>query len=238
MATMLTMTTVTSRNRRAVSLGLGTAAAAVLSRLAAVAREAYCAVMRVRSKNANYGREYMPTWDGGVDAMGRDRNAVWPAVARTLINESADPYLYMEAQFAEATSPHPIRPNQLAGAQAVQRWRQYQAAATARLVAQRLREDAAVEADLLPYTSHGLPFERALTLALGNTTTNCASPLFRYCLAYRAGLEAVALFFYESALLQYVFQQAPYDAAWGDILPQPLYQAGKALKQQLLGLGV
>jgi len=209
--------------------------AAASDQLAAIARTAYCLAMREHSQDPTYGNKHMPQWDGGLTAMGTYRKPVWPAVAQTLLVESADPYLYMAAQFTENKATHQIRPNQLSGPQAIARWRDYQANAPERLRQQRVRELASVESHVLPYTQKGLSFERAMALALGNTTTNCATPLLRHSLADRAGLLDVARFFYDAALLQYLFQQAPYDAAWGDILSVSLCQAGRDLKQRLLG---
>ena len=202
--------------------------------LAALAREVYMTVARQWLGKPDYGREPMPRWDGGTDKFGTRHKPIWPKIAKVLLQEAADPWMYMQAQFAAIGRE--IRPNFLYGKAALRNWEQFKAG-TAERVEQQLHNDReAVEAHLLPYTQHGMAFPRALALALGNTTTNSASRLYRYCLAVRNDLPAVAAFFYESALLQYLYQQEPYDAAWGPLLPTPLREFATHTRQSLLGL--
>lgn len=195
-------------------------------------RELYCQAIRRHSANKLYGARPMAAWDGGIDGMGRKHTSVWPRIAKLLTGLSADPFAYVASQFQAFQAGKPPAPNQLLSQQAVDRWRLYAQQADIGVAQQLARDIEAVQAHAAPYLGSGRSEADAVRIALGNSTTNGASPLYRYCLSLRLGMRDVADFFYRAALLQYLCRQAAYDAAWVEFVPLELKAAADQLRQQ------
>lgn len=199
-------------------------------------RRIYILSYRVHQGSEEYGKQPMPQWDGGEDQFGRRHNAIWPKIARRIVELGADPVAFVQAQFWAQKDGRPPAPTYLLSTEAATRYQKFQ---------QEAREEVrrSYDADLFSVKRFFLPImqrlnwdqARATRYALFNVTQVFATALFRYCLATSEGLTDVAEYFHNTALLQYVFQREIYDAAWGDKIPAGLRHEGDDLRARIMG---
>lgn len=208
--------------------------------LASMVRSLYCISHRQFTGSSDYGVNPMPQWDGGTgeNAYGRRNNSqpIWPRIAETILRVGADPVDFIRAQFHGRDNVRPPAPNQCLGETAIQVWRTF--SIDRRPLDECRRE---IENDrrsfngvILAYTKNARwPAEKALRLALGDSTVNYATPLFRYCAAVAGGQADFADFYFERALLQLLFKTDAYLEVYGNIIPGTLRLAVNEFREYL-----
>lgn len=205
-----------------------------LARLCQRLRDVYVLECRRRGPGwENYGRYAIPAWDGGVDSFGRNCQSVWPKLARFISQNGFDPVKYIRAQFqAVRADRRPPAPTTMMSEAALDKYRR-----SLTNCIESLRHDLRNQHYSLRLRLAELSVLRATTpekyleMSLGDERNVHASPLFRYCVAASAGIEAVVQYYFSAALSQYVFQQADYDEAWGGVIPYALRVAATELRQ-------
>jgi hypothetical protein len=231
-----------SREHRVISLDADAAEVnPVYPQMAALAdrvRSIYILCYREWTANPEYGNIKMPSWDGGEDSWGTkiDKPA-WPKIAAKIVELEAEPITYIRAQF-RAAKRRPPTPNQICDAASQERWQSYRQSIKQELANQYDDDVISIQLGVLPLTTT-LRWEdsKALRYTLNNVRAVKASALIRYCMAIASGFEDVANYFFNQALLQYVFQQADYDEVWRTrmVIPEPLRLAATELRSRLVG---
>ena len=220
------------RMRPAILVGGEDSRAALVGQV----RQIYMSLYR-RFKNApTYGDEPIARFDGGTDRFGTNCTAVWPRIARHIADMGADPVLYMQAQFyGRATDIVPL-PNTLCNVRATERYEAYARNSRER-VCNRLKHDLdSIQAYMLTLATVGdVSAVEAMRIALFNVARVTATPLSRYCVAMREGIEDVADYYFRRALLQDVFQKDVYDSIMAGMLPESLRDEATMLRAQLFG---
>lgn len=206
-----------------------------LQKLAGIVRDMYCHCY-LDYTGRTFGGTHMPAWDGGTDQWGRRSQSVWPKIATKIVEVGADPISFVRAQFGTMQGRQPPRPNQLLHESAVAAWQTFAYTGVEELVSRRQREELAVRRTVYPLVD-GAKWEhrRALGYALTAPFSEvAASPLYRYCCAVSNEFPEIAERFEAKAVLQYALQQADYDIAWRDLLPESLIVKGRELRAQFL----
>lgn len=171
---------------------------------------------------------HVPAWDGGLSASGRRyTSSVWSKIAGCIRQNAADPYEFIAAQFAGLDNAAQRPPNALHGPMAVARWQAFTKAGNKSVADELTRSRIAMQAHALPMLLAGRGEAAAYAYAIGEQVTNCASAIYRYCLATRLGLSAVADFYHDAALLSYACRRDAYDQTWGDFVPDALRVAAR-----------
>lgn len=233
-----------SRQRRAIVLAGDTATnmcddrAAVLERLSATVREAYCLSRRELTQDDSYGTSPIPKWDGGTNSFGTRHSPVWPKIAAVILEHQADPLRYVRAQFYSCFRSQPPRPNQLYGEEALENWKQFELNARTAL-------EIRIKSDYNQLQVHTLPFVKNLNWstdnALGYVLRDSAvpiSPIVRYCEAVAINLDCVIQHYEQPALAQYVFQIADYDKLLGAKIPEPFREKAYQICNYVTGLPI
>lgn len=183
----------------------------------------------------NYGSRRMPAWDGGVDDFGRERESVWPKLARFIASNGFDPVRYIRSQFQATRYETRIPlPTTLMTDSAVSRYRASLANTVSALQLDLQNQRYSLQVRLAEFAvlRQYTPLQH-LEMAIADERSVQASPLFRYCVASSAGLERLVQYFRSAALSQYVFQQEDYDTAWGNVIPYALRTAATELRQRM-----
>lgn len=202
--------------------------------LAKTVRSIYCICFRELTGSTNYGLRPMPEWDGGVNGFGTNKRAVWPKIAAVIVENDADPFTFIRAQFNGVRRSEPPKPNQLYGTAAITRWQQFHFQAKEALRRSLASDQNQIKVHVLPFTVN-LKWETRKALNYVLRDVKCgASPLVRYCTAVREQLP-VADVFRERALLQYMFQMADYDELIGEDIPQELKAEARQIRQRVAG---
>ncbi len=199
--------------------------------LAATVRAIYVANYRLAHRRINgvatmWGDQPIVKWDGGDSDTGFHK-PIWPKIAAVCLRAQIAPEQFIASQFVDCdTLP---RPNHLLSDAAMERYREY-AAFRGDEVAEALASQKQILgikarqlADLL-----GLKINQAIESTLQSELV-ALSGLFRYCFAVSWRRDAIAVRYRESALRQYVFERAAYDASWGDFIPSELVASAEEL---------
>jgi len=207
-----------------------------IDKMASYVRSIFVVCFREATNNPDYGRAAMADWDGGTNRFGKKCSNIWPKIARTIVEVGADPVDYVQAQFWARQGMKAPAPNYLHSPEAIERWENYREPALAQVERQLIADENSVTRSVTSL-AHGMGWDhnRALTYTLKNTQMVQATALFRYCKAWSSGLNNISAYFQAAALVQYVFRQALYDAAWGDFVPESLRQDAVDLRSRLRG---
>ncbi len=180
-----------------------------------------------------YGETIMPHWDGDEDRWGTKHAAVWPKIARLVMQQQLNPVVFVYVQFSETRGHKIPKPNMLLADDALERYRRYTSNIVQQLKDDFARQSSALQLRLSELKGHGGTELQQMITALHDHHTIDAGPLFRYCAACMAGLEHVAERYRVAALSEYAFQQEHFDAAWGAHIPEALRQEAAALRAKL-----
>jgi hypothetical protein len=201
----------------------------VESRLAQTCRDIY---MRQRNFYDGKGREAdsdraVATWDGGKDDYGRPQTAVWPKLAKLLLEIGAGPVLYIRAQVScGKLGP----PNTLLSQRAIARYQAFVVDEAKRIgeamTSENLEAKVALDQRRLsrPDEPVAVAWHAILHLPLQ------LSPLWRFCTAIMCGFNAEANRWRDAALDQYLVFPAAYDRHWIEILPERLRAEAAAIR--------
>lgn len=210
-------------------------AEAALEDLAATVRRIYCMLYGRAKKNPRYGETAMPAWDGGTTPFGARRKAVWPKIARTILQIGADPLEFIHAQFVAVPTAHLPTPNQLLGDPAISKWNEHRES-----VRQKLQDST--RSDFTQINLLVIPAMTVLKMSQYDateyaiTTNNPGiSPLSRYCVAAHYSIP-VDNQLINAAMAQYFVQSDEYDSVLPLQLPATFRQAARQLKTHVLGL--
>lgn len=169
-------------------------------------------------------------WDGLPDAAGNAQPAVWPLIVRHAARHRLDPALLVEAAFGEAEGMQPPPPYALlrnSSAAAAERHREREQ--RTRVIERQFYSDQASAYFTTLQSRYEQDDEGTWRLLILSSPPNL-SPLFRYCLAVRAGFDDLAAEYAEDALADYFWSSEAYDAAWGDLIPERLKPAADELR--------
>lgn len=181
----------------------------------------------------NYGQHPMPRWDGGVDSAGRKYRPVWYGIVRYALENGVSPLTLIRETFRSWRSATPPYPNMFTNPAALSRARAATGAYQDVRDNLRLAHDIFRAAATTNHLVYGLDLERAARRAL-HDTYNDLTALYRYCMGVKGEAADVAERFHEAALTEYIIDRQAYDAAWGDLIPEPLRRAGDRFYREVL----
>ena len=166
-----------------------------------------------------------PQWDGGRGKSGRTYKPVWPRIARFLLEHRFDPEVFVRRQFQLHSGEYVIKPNQLYGEVALDRY--YEMARVSRdeiVAALRGQQNALVRAvrqfqDMAMLEGEEFPPSTIRASVLLEESAPL-SALYRYCMARSEGLKEIARVYRAAAVMQYMRDAALYDEIWGAKIPE------------------
>lgn len=164
----------------------------------------------------SFGCVPVPSWDGGVDAYGREHTSVWPKLAAFLLERQIDPDSFIRSQLHLKHLP---TPNMLISQQALARYEQFKAENAENLRARLLSETSAFKIKLV--TSRPLwpdKSDRGLWECVLLSPFGELSPLFRVCVACMESIPSVVTQFWCAAVEQYLVDREGYDKHWKEIM--------------------
>jgi hypothetical protein len=209
----------------------------LLARQAAYVRELYCIARRrheaKQGKVSEFGEDEIPRWDGGMDSNGREYQPVWPKVVAFCMKHGLDPATLVKAIFDNNQSPHPPVPTSLYGTTALSLYS-----------TQALSERLLIKHELSTYTNQANKYfvsfsvrekaEPALAWRLVvEENPPLLSPLFRYCLAVKAGFDDLADKYRDAAMHEYFWAKDAYDEVWSEWIPEELRMLAERSQQAL-----
>jgi hypothetical protein len=180
-----------------------------------------------------YGMYRLDRWDGGYDEKGKWCEPTWIRIVEFALEHKVNPISLVRETFAAWKSKFPPYPNQFATPSALLRVR------TVERTYDRFAEDLALSdqtfrAAASSYHLHGgMSLDAAVTRVL-NEPTNGLTPLYRYCMAARGGLDSVAARYAEQAFIDYILDKPAYDATWGDLITETLRQQAEDFLREVL----
>ena len=179
-------------------------------------------------------KQRIPMWDGGLDFWGHQWQPVWPTLVRLTIENRLDAARLVQAQFTAAKpgrrpSPTDLGPKVQAHYQDVRT----NAVECLRFDLQCQFHSFQNQVCDLQRMLPRLTEEQRLTMAIYNTYSVHATPMFRYCVATEFGFHEVAASFEREALGEYAFQIAGYDQAWAASVPERLRQLTATILEEM-----
>jgi hypothetical protein len=176
-------------------------------------------------------------WEGGVDALGRSHEPVWPRVLRFAAHGGVSPAGLVQAAFNGVKGGQPPPPTVLLAGKTL-------AAAREAAAAGRAAEEHQLTLRLRFYGSQVVTYHTSFSTreGLGPEETwqvvivsdpPALSPLFRYCLARQAGFDGLAERYGPAALEEYLWAEDSYDAAWREVIAPDLREAAGAVRARL-----
>jgi hypothetical protein len=204
--------------------------------LISLVRTAYILCYRDFTGNHTYGTQSRLRWDGGEYAFGRRNTAAWPKLVQTIASVGANPLEFIRAQFYGRANTRPPTPLQCTGEGAISIWRMFCSDRNLLDECQRERENdrRSFYGTMQTYMNGvGWSYDKALRFALGDTIAVYSTPLFRYCVAAANGQPEFADFYFERALLQFLFRYEEYTKVYADEIPVELKQAVFELRRYL-----
>jgi len=203
--------------------------------LAQVVRDVYIECAREHLSKPEYGRQGLPLYDVGKSAWSRNRADIeWPKLARFFLQESLDPRRVIPAVFQTWKRGEPPAPNYFRSNAAKLLYLQEQEAEPHRLATRFHSQYRNFEDELYTLAIVWEPQGKSVVEMTAAVLDghNSLDPIFRYCLAKRAGLDELAAKHYEAALTEYFFRRRGYDEAWGATIPQELREAAARLSER------
>jgi hypothetical protein len=212
---------------------LPTCSEAIVDRLAKEIRWQY--IERRRAYETIINRKesrYEPGvyWDGGETSKGHRRSSIWKRIAKFCLRNKVDHFDYVQHIFTSPAAYRAPQPNQLLGDNYLRSFQKACCGVGNRSRLRHIREayewqlsrlqekiydwEDVVEHDT-ERTYSAASIQRAI---LGDNELGL-TPLFRFCLAMKQGLEDVADYYYGSAILQYLRFPREYRKVWGDMIP-------------------
>lgn len=208
--------------------------------LVATVRAVYCnAVRMLGSPNLRtYGAKKLPA-DEVVTSRGVPVRSQWEKLAIHLIDLRAAPELYIRSQF-EAYSANqagslkfpPVR--MLYTGWAVDNWERYSKNRKEKLIWQLQSDQTQLDINVLPLvTNLQWSTADAIEYALGDRIGCVITPLTRYCIAHKHGIDRIAKEAFNAALFQYIFELVFYDNICSDGIPEPLRVTARNIRRHL-----
>jgi len=207
-----------------------------IARISSFVRSMYVSCAREYLRSPNYGEREIPQWDGGADPYGVRHTAVWPKIARFVLQHNVPLMPFIRAQFQAVKLGRRIpTPNQFYNQQALENYYRYMASVEPNELARRARlEKDAILSVAGPYVEElGWPIQRAVEYAMGDLAGLGISPLTRFCVAVQTELPDLAERYRDPALMQYLWESAQYDEVWGDKIPAEFRQEADSLRKAL-----
>lgn len=167
-----------------------------------------------------------PYWDG--DAR-KNREPIWPSIARFLIHNKVEPETYVRQVFRLARSAaQTLMPNQVATQGALKLFREWQPH-YGKLVQQAFHTQQGIARAQLAYCAEfELGREDTWKMVLLDESLQMTA-MFRYCLACSEKLPNIAARYREAAVLEYSSSPDNYDKYWGEWIPQELKDSAAAV---------
>jgi hypothetical protein len=167
-------------------------------------------------RRSNFGRSYIPRWDGGLDTAGRQYQPLWPRVAAFLAeNGVTDIRTFVQAMFDDSRTPPPD-PSVLLSASTLASYRK--CPDPTRRVADALRVQKNEYGRALHQARLFYPDPSTARLAVLLDRSVSLSALFRFLAADYYQMTNVQAMWFEEALAQYVRNPDGYDRVYGERL--------------------
>lgn len=183
------------------------------------------------------GKALNPRWDGGEDAYGREHRPVWPLIVKTAVGAKIELFDLIAAQFNASTLGARPTPDKCHGPKALRNVEVSLSAAkhTLKGLLIHYQDKFLVSVGMRIRGKMTVDEINDLTLRTVVDMTADLDPLYRYCEAFRLGVEDglrpdVRLV----ALAIYMNKQAAYDAVWQGFIPRELSRRAANVRASIL----